>query len=224
MRFLTLIAGTNEPSNSALLAQTFSNTLSSHGHNITTIRLKDTTIDHFTLACYASDFKHEDDLLRIRDAIDAADGIVIAMPIWNFAVPAHLKNLIDRLGTFYLDVETRSRGLLNGKPFYCIFTGGAPTPAWTGMMKFTTSFVPDSLRYFGANPVGSFFEGKCVTGRGTFGLVVDKRPQTLDRIRAEAQHFLTIVTSYARTGKAPLRYRLKGMLMHWIDRMLRKFL
>ena len=104
--------------------------------------------------------------------VENASGLVIATPVWNFGVPAHLKNFIDRMGSFALD-ETRSRGTLNGKPFYIIFTGGAPKPAWTGLMKKTTAFVPEALRYFGATYIGHHFEPKCVKGRGKFGLVVD---------------------------------------------------
>jgi len=222
MHFLILVAGTNEPSNAAFLATTFGAALASYGHDVTTTRLNDLAIGHFSLQCYEQDFQHEEDLLRIRDAIHEADGVVIATPIWNFAVPAHLKNLIDRLGTFYLDTETRSKGQLNGKPFFCLFTGGAPAAAWTGMMKFTTSFMPDALRYFGANPVGSFYEGKCMVGRGKFGLIVDQRPQTLARVRGEAQSFLQTCDACVKTGKIPLRFRTKGMLMGLGDRMMKK--
>ena len=159
--------------------------------------------------------------MKIQKSIQCADGIVIATPIWNFGVPAHLKNFIDRMGSFALD-ETRSKGTLNGKPFYFIFTGGAPAPAWKGMMRKTTSFVQEGLRYFGASPVGTFFEGKCTLGRGKFGLVVDQRPETLERCRKEAKQFALVVQKYAETGKPPLKQNLIGKCMKCGEAILKK--
>jgi len=222
MHFLILAAGTNNPSNSAFLATTFGDELSSRGNEVTTIRLNDLEIGHFSLESYEQDHAHEDDLLRVRDAIDAADGVVIATPIWNFGVPAHLKNLIDRLGAFFLDAETHSKGQLDGKPFFFLFTGGAPAPAWKGMLRRTTSSLSEGLRYFGASPVGTFFEGKCTLGRGKFGLVVDKRPETLALVRKKSVEFTEIVETYKKTGKAPLKQRIVYKCMKVGERMMKK--
>lgn len=207
MTILLLVAGTNEPSNSALLADAFADGARGAGVTVEVLRVRDLTLAHFTVECYAPGYSNEPDYERLKAAVERASGLVIATPIWNFGVPAHLKNLIDRMGAFALDA-THSKGTLGGKPLYTIFTGGAPLPAWTGLMKQTTSFVAESLRYFGATPCGTLFEGKCTPGRGVFGLVIDKRPEALARAKAEGAAFARIVTAFAQNGSLPLRQSL----------------
>ena len=222
MKVVIIIAGTNEPSNSAFLATTFAKELEQQGCVTTMFRLRELHIAHFTLERYTDGFLHEPDLLRVRDAIRAADGIVVAAPIWNFGVPADLKNLIDCLGTFFLDSDARRKGLLGGKPLYCIFTGGAPATAWHAIMRRTTSSVPTALRYFGASVIGTFFEGQCVPGRGTFGLVVDKRPRTLQRISYESRSFARVVQTFASTGAPPPKQRMTRRIMEWGEHLLER--
>ena len=125
------------------------------------------------------------------------------------------------MGSFGLD-ESRSRGTLAGKPVQLIFTGGAPAPAWHGMMKQTTSFMQEGLRYFGMTPVGSFFEGKCTKGRGKFGLVVHERPETIERVKKMAIDFGMIVQRYKKTGQPPLSENIKGKIMKIGERILKK--
>lgn len=184
-------------------------------------RLKDLNIEHFTLDFYDPQCSQEEDFCALQTLLEEADGFVFATPIWNFGVPAHLKNFIDRMGSFALD-ETRSKGTLDGKPFYLIFTGGAPTPAWTSMMKKTTSFVAAGLEYFGASHIGQHFEPKCTKGRGKFGLVVDERPESLARLRKQGHNFATVVQEYKRTGKPPLKNQVQSKIMRWGEAVLKK--
>lgn len=204
MRILVLVAGTNEPSNSNMLSDVFIQGMQQvPGTDIDKLRLRDLTIEHFTLDFYAPQCNQEEDFCRVQKLMEQCSGFVIASPIWNFSVPAHLKNLIDRMGSFALD-ETRSKGTLGGKPFYIIFTGGAPMPAWAGLMQMTTSHVREAFRYFGATPVETYFEPKCTKGRGQFGLVVDERPETLSAIREKGKAFAETVKIFAETGKLPV--------------------
>lgn len=222
MNIFVLVAGTNEPSNSNALADAFIQGMQQLGEVETNKRkLKDMRIEHFSLDYYDPQCSTEEDFCQLQDLMESADGFVFATPIWNFGVPAHLKNFIDRMGSFALD-ETRSRGTLNGKPFYLIFTGGAPLPAWKGMMQKTSSFVPEALQYFGASYIGHHFEGKCVKGRGKFGLVVDERPESLASIRKQGADFAKVVQAYKETGKAPLKHRAKGKVMKWGETILKK--
>ena len=221
MNILILVAGTNEPSNSAYLAEKAAEELRNvHECNVDLVRLKDLEIDHFSVDCYQDSYVHEPDFLHVQKLVQAADGVLIASPIWNFGVPAHLKNLLDRMGSFALD-ETRSKGTLAGKPFYFVYTGGAPLPAWTGMMSKTTSFIQEGVRYFGGSPVGTFFEGKCTKGRGAFDLVVHERPETLERLQREMQKFGSITTTYAETGNPPVTIAAKGKVMKIGERILK---
>lgn len=222
VRILVLSASTNDPSNSDYLADTFIKGMQQlRDVQVTKLRLKDLKIDHFNISYYDSNTDQGEDFRRFQELMEQAHGFVIATPVWNFGVPAHLKNLIDRMGSFALN-ETRSRGTLKGKPFYLIFTGGAPAPAWKGMMKKTTSFVPEGLKYFGASYIGHHFEGKCTVGRGKFGLVVDKRPESIEAMRRKGFDFAKVVAEYARTGKAPAKHRAMAKIMKWGEAVMKK--
>ncbi len=206
MRLLILIGGTNDPSNADTLADAFAEGAKQiAGTQIEKIRLKDLRIDHFTLACYEPATDQGEDFRRIEQAVKSADGVLIATPIWNFGVPAHLKNLIDRMGRFALD-DTHSLGTLGGKPFYLLYTGGTPAAAWP-LQKRTTSHMPVSLRYFGATVIGTYYEGRCTPGRGKFALVVDKRPQILAAVKAKGMEFARVVDEFTKTGRLPIKQR-----------------
>jgi multimeric flavodoxin WrbA len=222
MNILVLVAGTNEPSNSNALADAFIQGMQQYGQSkINKIRLKDLTIHHFTVDYYEPQCSMEEDFCAVQDLMLNAHGFVIVTPVWNFGVPAHLKNLIDRIGAFALDA-TRSRGTLKGKPFYLIFTGGVSMPGWSALMKKTTSHLPESLKYFGASYMGHHFEGKCTVGRGKFGLVVDQRPESIEAVRRKGFDFAKVVAEYEKTGKAPVKQRAMGKIMKWGEAVLKK--
>lgn len=210
VNIVALIAGTNDPSNSATLAEAFLDGMREAVPDsaITPLHLKDLQIEHFRLECYGPDCPAEPDFRQARDLLQNADGFVIASPVWNFGVPAHLKNFIDRCGSFGLDAATRTKGTFNGKPFYLIYTGGAPAPAWTGLMNRTTSFVQEGWKYFGATHIGTHYEQRCTRGKGVFGLVVDQRPDSLANVHRQGQRFAEIVLQYKQTGKLPTRHSL----------------
>lgn len=228
MNVCVIVAGTNEPSNCGMLTEAFIRGVEkdekvAKGAKVMRVRLRDLSIEHFKLSHYNTENVDEEDFGNVRRMIQEADGIVIATPVWNFGVPAHLKNLIDRMGEFALD-ESRSKGVLGGKPVYLIFTGGAPGVAWKGLMRRTTSFVPESLKYFGASIIGMHFEGRCTLGKGQFGLVVDKRPASLKTMRSRGEEFAVVVREYAETGKLPAKQAMlrrvyafgQGMVKKWI--------
>ncbi|PIR52654.1 hypothetical protein COU76_05300 [Candidatus Peregrinibacteria bacterium CG10_big_fil_rev_8_21_14_0_10_49_10] len=222
MEILVLVAGTNEPSNSNMLADAFVQGMQQFGDvNAHKCRLKDLHIDHFSLDFYDAQCHQEEDFCDVQHLMESADGLIVATPIWNFGVPAHLKNLIDRMGSFALD-ETRSRGTLYGKPFYLIFTGGAPAVAWKTLMQKTSSHLPEALKYFGASYIGHHFEPKCTAGKGKFGLVVDSRPESLASLRRQGHDFAKVVQEYATTGKAPIKQRAQGKIMRWGEAVLKK--
>ncbi len=222
MKITVLVAGTNEPSNSNVLADSFVEGLKQfEGMEVTKHRLKDEDMKHFTLDFYDPDTNQGESLAKLQSSIEESDGFVISTPIWNFGVPAHLKNFIDRMGSFALD-ETRSRGTLGGKPFYLIFTGGAPAPAWKGLMRKTTSFVPEALSYFGGTYVGNHFEGICTLGRGKFGLVVDQRPDSLASVKQKGLKFAKTVDAFLKTGKLPFVQRTRKKLMRIGEKIMKK--
>ncbi len=220
-RIVIILAGTNDPSNSQMLAEKFKEGAATGGVESMFIRLRDVHIDHFNLECYDSHCTINDQFPRIHDAILGADGLVIASPVWNFSVPAHLKNLIDRMGSFGLDAGTHSVGTMEGKPTFLLLTGGAPKAAWP-LLKRTTSHVGIGLQYFGCSVVGTHFEGSCTLGRGKFGLVVDKRPASLAAMLKEGVAFASIVRTFKETGKLPAWFRIKKSTLKTVQKIKRK--
>lgn len=222
MNIFVLVAGTNEPSNSNALADAFIQGIQQvHGATVHKRRLKDLNIEQFSIDDYDPTCTQEQDFCALQKLVEECDGFVFASPIWNFSVPAHLKNFIDRMGSFALD-ETRSKGTLNGKPFYLIYTGGAPKPAWVGLMSKTSSHVPEALKYFNASYIGHHYEGKCTAGVGKFELVVDERPETLASLRKQGRSFAEVVLQYSKTGKPPVLNRAKSMIMRIGEAILKK--
>ncbi len=216
-----IIAGTNEPSNSNVIAQAMIEGMKSAYPDIVvkSMRLKDLAIGHFNLDCYGPSCPI-DELTTVQSSIEQSDGVIIATPVWNFGIPAHLKNMIDRMGTFALDAS-HSVGTLNGKPFFLIFTAGMPKAAWPFLRK-TVSGVGIAIQYFGGSVLGTLFEGSCTPGRGTFGLVVDKRPATLERTRNKGAVFARQVKAFADTGSLPLRFLLIKKFVRTMQRTKRK--
>ncbi len=220
-RIAVIVAGTNEPSNSNILADTFIEGLKTLPNvSITKFRLKDLHIKHFTLERYAPhcDDK-DDDFCKVEDAIAQSHAIVIATPIWNFSVPSHLKNLIDRMGAFALDQETHSKGQLKGRPFFLIYTGGAPMIAWKALMYLTTLHVSEAIKYYAGTVVGRHFEAKSMLGRGKFGVIVDQRPATLDTIRRRGKEFADIALHYAEKESLPISTRLVYQFFSFLYRV-----
>lgn len=207
MQVVIFVAGTNLHSNAKTLAEAFQKGLKQEGISTSLIRLTDLFINHFSLEYYHPQCSLEDDFCRVQNLIEQADGVVIATPIWNFSVPAHLKNFIDRIGGFALDEATHSKGQLKGKPFYLIFTGGAPRAAWKFMFHVTTMHLPEAIKYYGGVVLGRHYEPRCMEGHGKFGLVVDKRPHSLTLLQKKGAWFARIIFKRAKTGRLPLRFR-----------------
>jgi putative NADPH-quinone reductase len=203
IRILVIVAGTNEPSNADYLADCFIEGLKQANATTEKVRLRDLTIEHFSLSNYDPTHSETDDVPKLRTMLNQANGIVFASPIWNFSVPAHLKNFIDRMGSFALDQESHSLGMLQGKPFFLLYTGGTPLAAWRPLQKKTVSHLPTSIRYFGGAIIGMHYEGRCTPGKGKFGLVVDKRPNTIALMRERGAAFARATDLFARTGKLP---------------------
>lgn len=223
MRVVIFIAGTNEPSNAAQLAAWFAEGMGAiPGAQITTFHLKDLNIDHFSLRHYDQAADQGKDFTAIQTAVEQADGLVVSTPIWNFSIPGHLKNLIDRMGSFGLDEQSRSVGMLKGKPVYLLYTGGSPAVVWTGLQRRTLSHMPVSLRYFGLSPLGSHYEPRCTLGKGKFGLVVDARVSTKSAMLAKGQSFGRIVDYYAKHNQLPLKQKILNTIFRLGQKAKRK--
>ncbi len=214
-----IVAGNNDPSNSDTLAEALMKGVRAEGVESVKIRLKDLKIDHFSLHYYEHRSCNDDDYVQVQNLIDESSAVVIATPIWNFSVPAHLKNMMDRLGAFALDQETHSRGQLNGKPFYLVYTGGAPMIAWKALMYLTTLHIGEAIKYYGGVVVGRHFEPKSLPGRGKFGLVVDQRPASLAKMEKNGRWLAGVAKHYKENGSLPVRSRISYKFFSFLYRV-----
>ncbi|MEY8826959.1 FMN-dependent NADH-azoreductase [Sedimentitalea sp. XS_ASV28] len=117
---------------------------------------EDWVIANFTPADTRSDRQKE--ILALSDQlveeIEAADTIVIGMPMYNFNIPASLKawiDLIARAGRTFEYTESGPRGLLTGKrTIVAIATGGSPVGS---ELDFATPYLRHILGFVGLRDI-----------------------------------------------------------------------
>jgi FMN-dependent NADH-azoreductase len=129
------------------------------------IYLSDIHINYYSYENSKGVVSGEEKFAELIDNIKSANALVIATPTYNFSVPAHLKNFIDRARFFALDLGEKNvlgqpKGKLGYLSTYFIVSGG--TPLWAQKILFFT-FPPFWLRgvflYFGAKVMGAIYTG-----------------------------------------------------------------
>jgi multimeric flavodoxin WrbA len=135
------------------------------GVNIEKIYLEDIPIDYYRYENGQCPQEHEDEFKKLVDKITNSEGLIIATPTYNFSVPAHLKNFIDRIRCIALDLSKKNKigqpvGRLHYLSTYFIVSGG--TPNWAQKLLFF-AFPPFWLRavflYFGAKVINAVYSG-----------------------------------------------------------------
>lgn len=135
------------------------------GIEIEKIYLSDIAIDYYSYENSKGVGPNERDFGELIEKIKNAHGLVIATPTYNFSVPAHLKNFIDRIRFLALDLEKKNSigqptGKLGFLRTYFLVSGGTPT--WAEKILFF-AFPPFWLRgvflYFGAKVMGAIYTG-----------------------------------------------------------------
>ncbi|WP_169543969.1 FMN-dependent NADH-azoreductase [Sneathiella aquimaris] len=132
------ILGDNSQSN-AISSKVVNQLLVTHGDSTLVHRdLTEDSIPHLTGDAIASFNLLEDDLsssqrktLALSNSLiaelQAADVVVLAVPMYNFSIPSTLKSWIDyvaRAGITFRYTEAGSEGLLKGKKVYAVVTSG----------------------------------------------------------------------------------------------------
>ncbi len=129
------------------------------------IYLSDIPIDYYTFENSKGVGVNEPKFAELVEKIKNAKGLVIATPTYNFSVPAHLKNFIDRIRFIALDLDHKNTlgqpvGKLGFLYTYFLVSGGTPT--WAEKILFF-AFPPFWLRgvflYFGAKVMGAIYTG-----------------------------------------------------------------
>ena len=129
------------------------------------IYLSDIRIDYYSHENSLGPTVDEPRFAELAKKIQNSEGLVIATPTYNFSVPAHLKNFIDRIRFIALDLHHKNSfgqptGKLGNLRTYFLVSGG--TPVWAEKLLFFT-FPPFWLRgvflYFGAKVMGAIYTG-----------------------------------------------------------------
>ncbi len=100
----------------------------------------------------------QNDALALSDSLiaelEAADTIVIGLPVYNFAAPAGLKawmDLVARPGVTFRYTENGPEGLLNGKRAIIVYaSGGVPLDS---PMDFATPHLRHFLQFLGVSDI-----------------------------------------------------------------------
>lgn len=130
------------------------------------IYLEDIPIDFYKYENRLGPQEHEVEFAKLCHKIsNGINGLVIATPTYNFSVPAHLKNFIDRGRCFALDFENKTRlgqpvGKLSHLKTYFLVSGGTPKWAETILFfAFPAFWLRGLFLYFNAKVMGAFYSG-----------------------------------------------------------------
>lgn len=131
-KILVLAASNNKKGNSYVAAHWFLEDINKDKYDVELVHLYDLDINYFTNENRKAlpEIDPEDkDIRDLITKIEKAKHVVITTPIWNFGVPATLKNLIDRVmysGRVWSEEKKKKVPGWTGKKFYLIFTCGGP--------------------------------------------------------------------------------------------------
>lgn len=133
------------------------------------IYLEDVFIENFRFENRLGPTEKENDFAILTEKIKNCDALVIATPTYNFSVPAQLKNFIDRIRFFALDMEKRNFlkqpvGLLVNIKTYFIVSGG--TPNWAQKIlffAFPLFWLRGIFLYYSAKVLGGYYSGDVKT-------------------------------------------------------------
>lgn len=135
------------------------------GIEVEKIYLEDVPIDFYNFLNGVGPAKHEEKFKILTDKIQESSGLVIATPTYNFSVPAHLKNFIDRIRFMSLDLNKHNKmgqpvGKLSYLRMYFLVSGGTPRWAETILFfAFPSFWLRGVFLYFNAKVLGALYTG-----------------------------------------------------------------
>lgn len=155
-KILVLAGSPRKNGNSALLCNEFARGAADAGHDVDLIYLRDKKIGYCMACYYCKDHDGiciiKDDMAEILDRMNEADVIVMASPVYFYAIDAQMKALIDRTVAQWLKIKD--------KTFYYIMTAAEDTPT---VMNCTL----ECMRGLAACLKGSK-EGGVIYGKGVY--------------------------------------------------------
>lgn len=155
-KILIIAASNNKEGNSVTAAKWFTEGINTDQYDIEWVYLYDLNINYFTNENRKAlpEIDPEDKVIRdLIDKIEKTRHVVITTPIWNFSLPAVLKNFIDRAmtsGRVWSEGHNKKIPGWKGKKFYLIFTCGGP---WYAMLfnRYGVGQLYWILQYYGAS-------------------------------------------------------------------------
>ncbi|MCF7820144.1 MAG: NAD(P)H-dependent oxidoreductase [Candidatus Pacebacteria bacterium] len=188
-KILCLLASPNKEGNSATLAKWFLEDLDKEKYELETVFLYDYRLDYTENSNYNfgnENKEQEDQAEELFRKITSANKIVLATPIWNFGVPAVLKNLLDRAsawGRIWSEKKRKKVPNWKGKRFYLFFSTGAPRVALSlNFIAILQLFF--TLSYYGAKRRNIALACNCGNGSKN---VVENRAFLKRRIKHKAR-------------------------------------
>ena len=128
------------------LAENLSKHLGSKAHMV---RIYDTEQKYFN-------YEHNQEWI---DLVIKSKVIIIPVPVWNFMVPAALKDFFDkvikRAQLWDMDKEGKFFGLLSDRPVYIIMTSGGSYPAGSAK-DFIIPYLKATFEFIGIKSVKEF--------------------------------------------------------------------
>ncbi len=140
------------------------------GIEVEKIYLQDIRINDYTYENRQAPEDTEPEFKKLTDRMkNEFSGLVIATPTYNFSVPAHLKNFVDRIRFFALDFTKKNElgqpmGTLGHLKTYFLVSGG--TPNWAEhilFFAFPSFWLRGVFLYFNAKVMGAFYSGDTKT-------------------------------------------------------------
>ncbi len=168
------------------------------GIEVEKIYLEDIPIDLYNFANGTGPQEHEVEFGKLCQSISSEiTGLVIATPTYNFSVPAHLKNFIDRMRYIALDLSKRNKfnqpvGKLGHLKTYFLVSGG--TPKWAEKILFfifPAFWLRGLFLYFNAKVMGAFYSGN---------IEAYKNQQILDKCFKKGKKYATKVLRSKNQG------------------------
>lgn len=104
---------------------------------------------------------------NLIDEIQAADAIILGVPMYNFSIPSQLKSYFDfisRAGISFKYTESGPMGLLNDKPVYVIGAFGGIYQAVSE--DFITPYIQKILGFLGITDLHFFYAEGLAINRG----------------------------------------------------------
>jgi multimeric flavodoxin WrbA len=156
---MVVMASPRPKGNSSVLAAEAARGAAAAGAEVTAVRLADLEFEpcHACDACRKAGAKgcvQDDDLKALQGAIEAADALLIASPVYWFTMSAQAKAFMDRLYVF----GAESYRALKGKRVGIILASGDADMKGSGAINAVRAFE-DSFAYLGAPIAGIIHSG-----------------------------------------------------------------